>query len=74
MNTTGPISLTVVLAGAMACTSQRVPSAQDEARDVEALNAVLAEHVMAVNSGDGLSQRASQPSAARSSAVQPAHP
>jgi ketosteroid isomerase-like protein len=46
------IALTVVLASAVACTSQQQPSAEDDARDIEALNAALAEHVVAVNSGD----------------------
>ena len=34
------------------CTSEQTPSAEDDARDIEAVNALLAEHVAAVNSGD----------------------
>jgi ketosteroid isomerase-like protein len=46
------IALTAVLASAVACASQQQPSAEDDARDIDALNAMLAEHVAAVNSGD----------------------
>ena len=46
------IAVTAMLAGATACSSEQVRSAEDAARDVEALNAILAEHVAAVNSGD----------------------
>jgi uncharacterized protein (TIGR02246 family) len=46
------VAFGAALAGAMACSSQQVPSGEDDAGDIQALNAILAEHVAAVNSSD----------------------
>ena len=46
------ISVTMILVVGLGCASEPRPSAVDDARDIEAINAVLAEHVAAVNSGD----------------------
>ncbi|MDH3292561.1 MAG: DUF4440 domain-containing protein [Gemmatimonadota bacterium] len=52
MKALGRMALTAVLATGICCSSQQVPSTEGNARDLEALNATLAEHVAAVNSGD----------------------
>ncbi len=52
MKALGRIAFTGVLASALGCNSQQMPNAEDEARDIEALNATLMAHVAAVNSGD----------------------
>jgi uncharacterized protein (TIGR02246 family) len=46
------VAFGAALSAAMACSSQQTPRAEDDARDIEAINAILAAHVAAVNSGD----------------------